>query len=99
MIEQGQRVFVRAFGGKILVRRVWEATPDVVYICSEDNYERLSKGLLGLWPVAFPREYVFRYDPTVARTLPDPAQNADLIWERLESLRFDKEPAATDPRT
>jgi hypothetical protein len=89
MLEQGQQVFVRAFGGKVLVRRVWEETPEAVYICSEENFERLMNGLLGLWPVAFPHEHVVRYDPNIARMLPDPSQNADLIWEQLTPLRLD----------
>jgi hypothetical protein len=60
---KGDIVIVRSFGDKPLVRRVWEVTSEIVFICSEENYNVLSSGKEGLLPVGFPREYVYRYNP------------------------------------
>jgi hypothetical protein len=62
---KGEKVIVRSYGNKPLVRRVWEVTPKVVFICSEENYQALSNGKDGLLPVGFPREYVYRYNPKI----------------------------------
>lgn len=62
---KGDKVIVRAFRNKALVRIVWEVVSDVVFICSEENYNALSNGKNGLLPVGFPREYVYRYNPKI----------------------------------
>ena len=62
---KGDKVIVRAFRNKPLVRRVWEVTSDVIFICSEENYNALSSGNEGLLPVGFPREDVYRYNPKI----------------------------------
>jgi hypothetical protein len=62
---KGDTVIVRSFGDKPLVRRVWEVTSEIVFICSEENYNVLSSGKEGLLPVGFPREYVYRYNPKI----------------------------------
>jgi len=62
---KGDKVVVLSSKDKLLIRRVWEATQDVVYICSEENYQTLSDGKQGLLPVGFPREFVYRYNPKV----------------------------------
>jgi len=60
---KGDKVNVRAFGNERLVRRVWEVTPDVVLICSEENYMALENGEDGLWPVGILRGDVFNFVP------------------------------------
>jgi hypothetical protein len=62
---KGDKVIVRAFRNKPLVRRVWEVTPEAVFICSEENYQTLASGKDGLLPVGFPREYVYRYNAKI----------------------------------
>jgi hypothetical protein len=62
---KGDKVIVRTFRNKPLVRRVWEVASDVVFICSEENYQTLLSGKEGLLPVGFPREYVYRYNSKI----------------------------------
>lgn len=62
---RGDKVIVRSYGNKPLVRRVWEVTPDAIFICSEENYKTLIRGEDGLLPVGFPREFVYRYNSNV----------------------------------
>lgn len=62
---KGDKVIVRAFKDRPLVRRVWEVTEDAVFICSEENYKVLTSGEDGLLPVGFPREYVYRYNAKI----------------------------------
>jgi hypothetical protein len=70
---KGDKVIVRTFGDKPVVCKVWEVTPQVIEVCSPENYERLSKGMDGLMPVGILKEDVFRYVPNYEK----------LSWERL----------------
>jgi hypothetical protein len=70
---KGDKVIVRTFGNKPVVCKVWEVTPQVVAVCSPENYERLSSGKDGLWPVGILREDVYQYVPN----------HEKLSWERL----------------
>lgn len=63
---RGERVIVRSFGDRPLVRRVWAADEHSVYISAEGEYQKLSRGEEALLPVGFPREDVFRFDPAIA---------------------------------
>jgi hypothetical protein len=67
---KGDKVIVRTFGNKAVVCRVWEADAQIVAVCSPQNYEALSRGDEGLWPVGFPREDVYRYNPQVDLDVP-----------------------------
>ena len=60
---RGEKVIVRVFGGRPVVARVWDADEFAVYICDEDNFMRMTEGKEALWPVGFPKEDVFEYDP------------------------------------
>ncbi|MEX1247929.1 MAG: hypothetical protein WEA61_05560 [Anaerolineales bacterium] len=71
---KGDKVIVRTYGGKPVVCKVWEVTPEVVAVCSEENFETLERGEQGLWPVGIPREDVFFFAPNVK----------DASWERLK---------------
>ena len=62
---QGDKVIVRAYGDRPLVRRVWEVSSGAVFICSEENYKALVNGQEGLEPVGFPKEYVYKYTPKI----------------------------------
>lgn len=81
-MPRGDRVIVRAFGKKALVRRVWEELPGVVYIVTEENYGALIAGATGLWPVGFPRDDVFIYDATM--DIPQRAEQPSEFWETLK---------------
>lgn len=79
---RGDKVIVRSFGDRPLVRRVWAADEEGVYISAEGEYQKLSRGEEALSPVGFPREDVFRFDPEIAAT----AEHEDaalMDWGRL----------------
>ncbi len=52
-MKQGDYVLVRCYGDKTRRVRVWEHVSGVVFVCSDENYDRLSRGVRGLWPVGF----------------------------------------------
>lgn len=73
---KGDKVIVRTFGNKPVVCQVWEADLEIVAVCSPQNYEALSRGEEGLWPVGFPREDVYRYNPMVDL-------KSHIAWDKL----------------
>ena len=56
--KHGARVAVTILGGNRVVRRVWEANDALVYLCTDEMYERLSRGESAAQPIAFPIEDV-----------------------------------------
>jgi len=67
---RGDLVIVRAFGGKPLIRRVWNEVEHGVYITNDTIFKKLMAGENGtIQPVGFPREDVFRYDPELAKDM------------------------------
>ena len=83
---QGEKVIVRAFGGEPLIRLIWEAGPEVVYICTEEGYKKLLAREVWI-PVGFPREDVFSYDPTLVNELLERRPHETSVWERLTIWR------------
>ena len=82
---RGELVVVRAFGGQPLVRRVWAADASTVYICGEQEFQRRLSGDETVWPVGFPREDVFIYDPSLAALLTESL--AATSWGGWEQLK------------
>jgi hypothetical protein len=79
---QGEKVIVRAFEKEPLVRYIWAVFPDVIYICSEEGYQKLMAG--EEWrPVGFPREDVFQYDPGNGDALSENWRHDPCFWEHL----------------
>lgn len=74
---RGQKVVVRAFGGKALVRRVWVADEDAVYVFDEQEFVLAVRGQQTLLPVGFPRKDVFEYEPGLEGHM------ASVDWRRL----------------
>ena len=56
---RGDTVIVRAFGGKALRRRVWDVSASLVYITSDEEFEKLVAGKSAVEPIGFPREDIF----------------------------------------
>ena len=56
---RGDTVIVRAFGGKALKRRVWGTGDGLVYITSNEEFEKLVAGKPAAEPIGFPKEDVF----------------------------------------
>lgn len=80
---RGDRVIVRSFGGRPLVRRVWAADEHGVYISAEQEFQKLTRGEEALAPVGFPRADVFAFDPEVAAMVEHSGAISEGEWERL----------------
>ena len=80
---RGDKVIVRALRDEPLVRRVWDVSEKAVFICSEENFRLLATGQLGLWPVGFFREDVFKYDASVVHGINGKIEADPTLWERL----------------
>lgn len=63
-MARGDLIVARAYGGRALIRRVWEVTDRAVYIHSEERYQQRKAGLRTSAPVGIPREDAFVYDAT-----------------------------------
>ena len=61
---RGEKVLVRAYGDRPLVRVIWDWDPreDVVYITDEDGLVKLLSGDDGPLPIGFHRDDVFLFD-------------------------------------
>lgn len=81
---KGEVVIVRAFGGEPLIRRVWEATNEAVFACSERCFEGLMAGLPELLPIGFPRYDVFEHDSALVDKLIERWQDDPALWEQLK---------------
>lgn len=57
-LRRGDRVAVRAAGGRTFERFVWEVGEAVVYVCSRALYEDLRDGKRNGVPIGFPMEDV-----------------------------------------
>ena len=63
-------MLVRTFGGEPVKLRVWVVESSVVFITSEDEYEKLVAGRPALDPIAFPRKDIFCVPATLSTTRP-----------------------------
>jgi hypothetical protein len=79
---KGETIIVRAFRGRPLLRRVWEATPEVAYICTEERFQSLWRGEPDYPPSPFPRRDVFNYEPALFRELEANWQTDLSVWDR-----------------
>ncbi len=65
-MKRGDKVVVRDYYGKGLIRILWDIGEDVFYICSERQYPLLVKGDdFAFSPIGFPKHDVFQYDDSV----------------------------------
>ena len=80
-LMRGDKVIARASDGRPVVLRVWETTPYLVFVCSEDNYKALTLGERGLWPVGVPREDVYDHDTAVQADLQARWQTDPSKWD------------------
>lgn len=79
---RGETVIVRAYGNEPLLRKVWDADNEVVFICSDENFDALTAGRPALNPVGFHRQNVFHYDPKVFAALVKKPMDLSM-WKRL----------------
>jgi hypothetical protein len=76
---KGDQVIVRADGGVPLVRWVWGVDEKAVYITDEANLARLDRGVEAAYPIGFPREDVFQYEPELAARIGQPGWSWSLL--------------------
>ena len=92
---KGDYVIAKAFGGRPLTRRVWEATSETVYICTDERYGELLDGKENCHPIGFPREYVFEYDSGMASELESQWRLTPELWDNLavwnEGMSYEEE--------
>ena len=87
---RGEYVIVRAYGGELLVRKLWDSSPRKVYVCSDESYKRLL-GISGdnfppdCFPIGFPREDVFVFDLKLSSELAN--GNKQIESHRLNQWR------------
>jgi hypothetical protein len=80
---RGKTVVVRTFGDRPLVRRVWDADADAVYITDDVQYQRLVAGEPALNPVGFPWEDVYEVEPSLIDAVEQIWQAGRWDWRRL----------------
>lgn len=91
---RGELVIVRSYGGRPLLRRVWDVGRNVVYITNDEQLGRLTQGLPASMPIGFPMEDVFAYDPEIAACIESLYQTGRLDWsslKRWEAIRSSEE--------
>lgn len=82
---RGEIVVVRAYRGKALVRRVWGADNQLVFLVEDSHFKSLIEGqesAVGL--IGFPKEDVFKYDLKMAKEINDPSSREHFSWDKLE---------------
>ena len=85
---RGEKVFVRDAWGKPLIRRVWDATRTVVFICNEERFRQLLKDYEGVMPpIGFPVENVYVYDPALEEILNKAYESDPTVWDQLIPYR------------
>ena len=76
---RGQIVVVKDVTSSLLLCRVWDCSETGVYIHSEEEWKKRTKGEKSLEPVWFPTEAVFQYDSKAKTELASPKPS----WEKL----------------
>jgi len=80
---RGEQVIVRSFGGKPLIRKIWEVKEDVILIVEDSQFQLLiNNDIRAVGPIGFPKEDVFRFDPIFAKL----ENKQNINWEMLKPL-------------
>jgi hypothetical protein len=96
-MSRGDLVIVRTYGAKPRIRRVWEETPEAVYIYTEAIYQQRIENIDLDVPeaVGFHRDAVFIYDPA---TFPADAEGVPqdvAFWKQLQRYTTPEPPSTT----
>jgi hypothetical protein len=78
---RGTLVIARLYDGSAALMRVWESGRETIYLSEEKQFQKLSRGENGLWPVGFPKYDVFAYDPAVGN-----AMDSLIDWDTLRPI-------------
>jgi hypothetical protein len=89
---RGDLVIVRAYRGKPFVMKVWEVGKRVIYLAKEEQFlYLLSNDSRAVGPIGFPKEDVFKFDPTIAKVIDRFSEEKVFDWERLTPLNYENE--------
>ena len=80
---KGDTVIVRTYGGRPLVRRIWDVDEHAVYITNDEQFHLLIKGTGGLEPLGFPNEDVFEYSPDLVKNMDKLYESGKWKWDNL----------------
>jgi hypothetical protein len=64
---RGKTVIIKAFGGDLLVRKVWSVGQNVIYVTDEKNYTLLTNNKDAATPIGVPKDDVFEYHKNIHR--------------------------------
>ncbi|MCX7171295.1 MAG: hypothetical protein NTY41_13675 [Proteobacteria bacterium] len=77
---RGESVVVRTIDDRPVLRRVWESTTKLIYICSDKQFEMMESGKESPPPIGFPSNDVFCYDEISKEAL---SRNDLIDWTKL----------------
>ncbi len=95
---RGDTVIVRAYGGKALLRRVWDVGERVVYVTNDEEFDKLAAGKPAIEPIGFPKEDVFRVSEGQSRGR-NPEWSSLENWSPTDSSRSQQPAERKSPRT
>jgi len=84
---RGDLLIVRCFGGVFRVVRFWSESPNAIFITSDEGLERLQRDDSTIFPIGFPKEDVFKYNPKLAKTINNIGGTDKLDWRKLTPLK------------
>lgn len=83
---RGDLIIVKCHGGQPSVRRLWDQDKMAVYVTNDEQLSLLLEGKTALWPIGFPREDVFKYDPKLAASMDQLFREGKWDWNKLEPI-------------
>jgi hypothetical protein len=75
VLKKDDLVIIRAYGGKPLIRRIWNFDAKAVYVINDS--------MQGIVSLGFPREDVFKYDPKVVSSMDQLYKAGKWDWNKL----------------
>jgi hypothetical protein len=67
---RGEQVIVRAYGGRPLIRKIWDIQEGAVLIVEDGQFQLLiNNDARAVGPIGFPKEDVFQFDPVYAKSM------------------------------
>lgn len=80
---RGDRVIVKAFGNRPLLRRVWDVSSTKVYVLDEESFQRRQVHEDTSLPMAWRRDVVFCHDEKLFAGLARDYKTNPTLWKQL----------------
>jgi hypothetical protein len=80
---RGKPIIVRCYGNIPRVVLYWSEDQYAIYITNDEEIKKLSNGDSSIFPIGFPREDVFKYDPNLAASMDDLWEKGKWDWDKL----------------